>query len=225
MDISAFKILQNAIKEIPALKWALGVAGVASVVAIVAGFQLDIRIAVFGTMLVIGLMFVLVVFSAIATHTKSSELRPVALFAAWSFMVLLVTSSFLLMTSYFFSYPRPLESYLPKPPEPPSVELSMEILNSTSHYNPSTFIISGDSSLRLIPNEILSFRLSTTKRPNSFSYDCLQCNNKESLASGNFVYEAQSFPGLAVIDMHVIDDEGVIIEKRKVTVSIEQATR
>jgi len=43
---------------VPAVKFALGVAGVAAVVAIVGGFE-DYRVAVFGTTIMFGLMFVL----------------------------------------------------------------------------------------------------------------------------------------------------------------------
>jgi len=55
--------LKEAIKAVPAVKYALGVGGIAAVVAIIAGFHLDYRVAVFGTVIVFALMFVLLVFA------------------------------------------------------------------------------------------------------------------------------------------------------------------
>ena len=79
--------------------------------AIVAGFQLDYRIAVFGTIIVFGLMFLLVIFSSFVSHSGSSAVV-LATFAAWSFLLLTVATSLFLMTSYFFSWPRSIESYV-----------------------------------------------------------------------------------------------------------------
>jgi hypothetical protein len=70
-----FKLLQEAIKAVPALRFALGVAGMAAVVAIVLGFGLNSQAAVFGVVLVLGLMFILVLFSQYA-GTVSSTAEP-----------------------------------------------------------------------------------------------------------------------------------------------------
>lgn len=113
------------------MRYAAGVAGVAAVVAIVAGFQIDLRIAVFGTIIVLGLMFVLVVFSALAAHAGASLLY-LALFAAWCFCILTVAASAMLMTSYFFAWPRPIGSYLPPPPNPPDAVLNFDTVNTYS---------------------------------------------------------------------------------------------
>lgn len=113
--VSPLQVLQDAQKAVPATRYAAGVAGIAAAVAIVAGFQLDLRIAVFGTVIVLGLMFVLVVFAALAAHAGAS-LVYLALFAAWCFSLLTVATSTMLMTSYFFAWPRSIGSYLPEPP-------------------------------------------------------------------------------------------------------------
>lgn len=111
MDISPIKILKEAQESIPAVKYAGGVAGIAAVVAIVAGFQLDYRIAVFGTVIVLGLMFVLVIFSSFVAHSGPSTVV-LASVAAWSFLLITITTSLFLMTSYFFSWPRAIDSYV-----------------------------------------------------------------------------------------------------------------
>ena len=117
MNISPISILKDAQKSVPAVKYAVGVAGIAAVVAIVAGFQLDYRIAVFGTIIVLGLMFVLVIFSSFVSRGGPSVVK-LATFAAWSFLLLTVAVSLFLMTSYFFSWPRPIESFVKSQPHP-----------------------------------------------------------------------------------------------------------
>lgn len=109
------KLLKDAQKAVPAVKYASGIAGVASVVALVAGIQIDLRIAFFGIVVVLGLMFVLLVFSTLVAHA-GTELMDLAKTAAWSFVILVVVTSTLLMTSYFFSWPRSIESYIPPAP-------------------------------------------------------------------------------------------------------------
>lgn len=111
MEVSPLSVLRDAQKSVPAVKYAAGISGVAAVVAIIAGFQLDYRIAVFGTIIVLGLMFVLVILSSLVAHTGSS-LIALSLFAAWSFMLLTIAASLFLLTSYFFSWPKSIDSYI-----------------------------------------------------------------------------------------------------------------
>ena len=47
--------LKEAIRAVPAVKYAMGVGGVAAVVAIVAGLKIDYRVAVFGTVILVPL--------------------------------------------------------------------------------------------------------------------------------------------------------------------------
>ena len=115
MNISPIEVLRDAQKSVPAVKYAAGIAGVAAVVAIIAGFQLDYRIAVFGTIIVLGLMFVLVTLSSFASHSGPSVVK-LATFGAWSFLLLTIAVSILLIASYFFSWPRQLESYIVSQP-------------------------------------------------------------------------------------------------------------
>ena len=127
MRISPVEILRDAQKSVPAVKYAGGIAGVAAVVAIVAGFQLDFRIAIFGTIIVLGLMFVLVIFSFFVAHSGPS-LVILSTVAAWSFLLLTIAVSILLVTSYLFSWPRQIESYVTPQPqhgenEPPETKV------------------------------------------------------------------------------------------------------
>lgn len=106
-DLSPLKILKEAIRAVPAVKYALGVAGIAAAVAIIAGFKIDYRVAVLGTIIMFVLMFVLVIFSSFA-RTAATATKPLALSLAWSFVLLTIATSAFIFTGFFFSWPRPL---------------------------------------------------------------------------------------------------------------------
>lgn len=129
MELSPFRILKEAIKAVPAVKYALGVAGVASVIAIVAGFKVDYRIAVFGTIIMIALMLLLLVFSNAASPKNKRSLRLPSLVLTWSFLLLIIFSTTLLATSFFFSWPQELAFYFPPKIEKISVTLSGSVVN------------------------------------------------------------------------------------------------
>jgi hypothetical protein len=61
---SPVEVLKRPTKAVPAVKYALGIAGIVAAIAIVAGFRINFRIAVFGTVIMFVLMTVLVVFCA-----------------------------------------------------------------------------------------------------------------------------------------------------------------
>lgn len=116
---SQLNLLREAIKAIPAVKYALGVAGVAATVALIAGFKIDYRVAVFGTIIMFALMFVLVIFSWFSKHAGHGA-RPLAFTLAWLFVVLIGITSTLLVSSFFFQWPRPLENYVARDLATPS---------------------------------------------------------------------------------------------------------
>ncbi|MGA9996378.1 MAG: TIR domain-containing protein [Pyrinomonadaceae bacterium] len=125
-SISPIKILREAIRAVPAVKYALGVAGMAAAVAIVAGFSIDYKVAIFGTIIMSGLMFGLVLFSSFARQGAAS-LKPLALALAWTFVLLISATSFCIFTGFFFSWPRPLEVYVggsPSPPPGPTIHIT-----------------------------------------------------------------------------------------------------
>lgn len=103
--------LREAVAAVPAVKYALGVGGVAAVISIVAGFQLNFMVAVFGVVILFGLMFILLIFSKFS-ETASESFRPLSLVLAWTFVFLTVVVAGLLVTSFFWSWPRPLDRYL-----------------------------------------------------------------------------------------------------------------
>ena len=109
--ISPISVIREAIKAVPAVKFALGVAGLGAVVAIVAAFDVDIKVAAFGVPILLGLMFVLVIFAR-AARAKDPAFRYPAVFATWSFLLITIGVVILLVTSWFWEWPRPLEKYV-----------------------------------------------------------------------------------------------------------------
>jgi len=106
--------LTSALKAVPAVRWAVGLGGVTAVVALIAGFQIDLRIAVFGTALVLGGMFVLLVFARLAAMAGALLVVP-ALVATWALLLIFIAALLLLLTSYFFRWPRSIESAVGAP--------------------------------------------------------------------------------------------------------------
>ena len=133
MELSPFRILKEAIKAVPAVKYALRIAGVASVIAIVAGFKVDYRIAVFGTIIMIALMLLLLIFSNAASPKNKRSLRLPSLALTWSFLLLIIFSATLLATSFFFSWPQELAFYFPPKVEKTDVIISGRVTDEEGH--------------------------------------------------------------------------------------------
>jgi hypothetical protein len=95
-------------RAVPALKYALGVLGIVSAIAIIKGFGLDFGVAALGTLVMLILMTCLVVFAAL-TKVKSSQIRVASLVMMWSFLAASILSAVLLFTSTFFDYPKPID--------------------------------------------------------------------------------------------------------------------
>lgn len=109
---SALAILRQAIAQVPAVRYALGVGGVCSIVAIVLlGWKLEPATAVIGALAVLVAMVVLVVFAALA-KIGGKAMRPLAMVLAWSFLLLTVATSGLFVACAFFDKPKSLPCLL-----------------------------------------------------------------------------------------------------------------
>ena len=158
MEILPRKIINDAIKAVPATKYALVVGGISSVVAIIAGYDIDYKIAVFGTLLIIIMMFILLVFSKLSKQVNKIFLKP-ALFITWSFLLLTIITSTLLITSYFFKWPKSLETIMEK-------QINHESIKEHNNY----WQIYEKEILR-ISNEITQILTSKTHPDNSDNSD------------------------------------------------------
>jgi hypothetical protein len=105
-----FKLLKEAIRAVPAVRYALGVAGMAAVVGIVLGLKLNPQVAVFGTLIVLGLMFVLLIFSQYAGQPNVDIAGP-ARVLVWFYTCAVMVATVLFMTSYFMNWPIPLRVF------------------------------------------------------------------------------------------------------------------
>jgi hypothetical protein len=104
-------ILKQAIKAVPAVKYALGVAGIIAVIAIVRGFGIDFRVALFGAIVMFVLMTMLVIFASLARQ-KGSQFRLPALIFTWFSLICVMAVSVTLFTSVFWGRPVDLRSLL-----------------------------------------------------------------------------------------------------------------
>jgi hypothetical protein len=102
--VGPLSILNQAIKAVPALKYALGLAGIAAAIAIIKTLITDVRIAVFGIILMLVLMTVLFIFAKL-TLIGAKEIRAPAIALMWFSLLLTITSGTLLFTSVFFNWP------------------------------------------------------------------------------------------------------------------------
>lgn len=101
-------VLKDAIKAVPAVKYALGIAGIAAAVAIVAGFNIDKSIAILGIVIILILMVVLALFARLVGKPNYLNVRPQLTFFTWASMLLTVATAALVITSYFWEWPRPI---------------------------------------------------------------------------------------------------------------------
>jgi hypothetical protein len=125
-SVGLMELLREAISAVPAVRYALGVAGIAATVSIVAGLSTDYRVAFFGTVIMLGLMFGLVSFSWFATNSPAT-IKPLALTLAWVFVLLISATAFFIFTSVFISWPQPLQAYLRPPPLPTPSPISTSV--------------------------------------------------------------------------------------------------
>ena len=114
---SPASFLQQAVKSVPAVKWAIGIAGIVAAIAVIQGFKIDFRIAVFGSIIMLVLMSVLVVFAKLAAERKSHFAVP-ALTFAWFSLILTMATAVALFLSVFADWPLPLRDIVRAPIRP-----------------------------------------------------------------------------------------------------------
>jgi hypothetical protein len=70
------QFLREAVKAVPAVKYALGIGGIVATIAIVYSFKIDPRVAFFGTLVMLVLMGALVVFARMASLASAAMHLP-----------------------------------------------------------------------------------------------------------------------------------------------------
>lgn len=111
--MAPFALVQEAIKAVPAVKYALGIGGIIAIIAIVRGFGLDFRIAGFGAFIMMILMMLLVIFARASALTIKSLQIPALIFT-WFILILFMLVSLTLFSCVFFQRPVDLQYWIGK---------------------------------------------------------------------------------------------------------------
>ena len=104
---SPFEILNSAVKAVPAVRYALGVAGLVAVIVIVRGFHIGFGIAALGAIVLLVLMTALVIFARLSS-VASTHFRLPALIFTWFCLLLTMASAGMLFSHVCFGVPRNL---------------------------------------------------------------------------------------------------------------------
>jgi hypothetical protein len=104
--------LKQAIKAVPQVRLALAVLGVASAASLLFGLFANKLVAIVGTVAMLLLMVVLLVFAHGVARLARTNLKIPALFLMWSAMILAVGAATLAMSSLFFNAPIPRQELL-----------------------------------------------------------------------------------------------------------------
>lgn len=148
--IDPLRVLAEAQEAVPSMKYALGVAALGAVVAIVVGFGVDPIFSILGAVIVLAFMFLLVVFSAFADQ-QGAELRSLAFFLAWSFSIIVVATAGLVTSSYFFSWPKALSISDARAVDQ-SNEREENVNNSSRIASPEEYLVTDQASLEVVVN-------------------------------------------------------------------------
>ena len=104
MTLNPLAVLREAIRAVPAVKYALGVAGLLSVVAIPTAFGLNAPTAALGAIVTLVLMVALLIFARLTATAPRYFVLPALMFM-WVSLVLVLATASLLFLSAFFGWP------------------------------------------------------------------------------------------------------------------------
>lgn len=105
------KMLREGVEAVPQMKYLLAVGALVAMIAIVvSGFKVDPRIALFGSILILGLMTLVVIFAKVSSLYEG--LRIPATVMTWFFLLLMIASATSLFTSVFWAKPLNLTCWI-----------------------------------------------------------------------------------------------------------------
>jgi uncharacterized membrane protein len=104
-------VLAEAIKAVPAMRYALGALGLLSVLAMIGVWRISPQLALAGVPALLVAMVALVTFAQL-TRTSRRDLRLAALAFLWSFLSIAIGVTLLLCTSWFWEWPQPIDHLL-----------------------------------------------------------------------------------------------------------------
>jgi hypothetical protein len=104
-------MIKQGVKAVPQMRFILAVGAIMGTLSVIVSIlKLDLRLAVFGALLIIVLMSLTVVFARISALQEA--LRAPAMVMAWFSMILMIGCSILLVTSVFWAKPLNLSCWL-----------------------------------------------------------------------------------------------------------------
>ena len=157
--LSTIAILREAVKNVPALKWAWGVLGVVAVVAIIASFQIGYRAASIGAVAIISLMILLVLFSMLSKLEASHFTRPAQILIYFIVVMFMVVCG-LLLSSIFFGKPIDLRNWIlgevdpkikPDPQDPTLTKLEKPLISPEKKQETGKLVTNPEPHLEKIP--------------------------------------------------------------------------
>jgi hypothetical protein len=100
-----FTLLKEAIRRVPATKYALAVGGTIAVIAIVVGgFRLNLWVAALGAVVMLVLMTVFVIFASLAVQHRDTLRTPIIVFT-WFCLLLMMATASVIFSSAFWRWP------------------------------------------------------------------------------------------------------------------------
>lgn len=115
----ALNILRESIVEVPAVKYAFGVAGMAAALLIIKSFRLGWKIVSFGLVLLMGMMIMLVIFARYILISNDPSFIYLMITMTWSIFFIFITTILFLVSSVFFGKPLDLRWIFDKQKVPP----------------------------------------------------------------------------------------------------------
>jgi hypothetical protein len=103
-SLNPLTILKDAVKAVPAMKYALAVLGLVAVVAIVSLWRVKYEVAIFGAVIILGLMVPVLVFAKLTKVAPKYFLGPARAFM-WAFVILTIIAGTCLFTAAAFKQP------------------------------------------------------------------------------------------------------------------------
>ena len=110
--MNPLSVINAAIKQVPAVKYALGVAGIAAAVSLVRMFIPEPEVAVPVLVLMVALMVLLLLFTRLDKVLSNTSFKLPAQVVLWVVVVLFSATLTVLFTTYFLSWPRPIDEIL-----------------------------------------------------------------------------------------------------------------
>jgi hypothetical protein len=109
-SLNPLPLLREAITAVPAVRYAVGVLGIAAALAIALAWFTDLRVAAFGVLVMLALMVLLAIFAALTTALP--QLRAAALILAYSVVVFWIASMGAVVSWVLSGWPSHLDELL-----------------------------------------------------------------------------------------------------------------